>query len=121
MLIAAGWLLVFLGFGHTVLGFVWFKLPFAQAAREGLFGRFAGEPARRTAFWFTIFGPLLMLTGQVAVHAAQQADRGLLTLVGIYLLPMSIAGAVALPRSPFWVALAIAPLLIAAGQGWLPA
>ncbi|HJV61673.1 MAG TPA: DUF6463 family protein [Albitalea sp.] len=119
MLTIAAWLLVVLGLGHTLLGFFWFREPLLQAAGEGLVGRFQREPKRRLAFWFTIFGPLLMLAGHVAVHALQQGDMALLRLVGVYLLPLSIAGALALPRSPFWAAVVIAPLFLAAGTGWL--
>jgi hypothetical protein len=45
-----------------------------------------GPPeTRRTAFWFAMFGPLFMLAGQVAVHAAAIGDSSLYRLVGLYL------------------------------------
>ena len=119
MLITAGWLLLALGVVHTVLGFVWFKRPFAALLAEGVVGRVQGDPQRRLAFWFTVFGPLLMLAGHVVVHAAQHGDLALLRLVGWYLLPLAMAGVAALPRTPFWVALLVAPLLIASGSGWI--
>ena len=119
MLSAAAWLLFGLGIGHTVTGLVWFRRQFSDAVRAGVVGQFQGLPPRRLAFWFTVFGPLLALAGHVALHAANAGDRGLLRIVGFYVLAIGMAGAAALPRSPFWAALLLSPVLIAGGWGWL--
>jgi hypothetical protein len=85
MLIAAAWTMFALGVGHVVVGLVLFKRQFANAAGEGWIGRFQGVDSRRLAFWFTVFGPLVMMGGQIAVHAVQQGDMALLKLIGYYL------------------------------------
>ena len=119
MLIAAAWTMFALGVGHIVVGLVFFKRQFASAAGEGWIGRFQGVDSRRLAFWFTVFGPLVMMGGQIAVHAVQAGDLGLLRLIGYYLVAVALMGVTALPKSPFWVALLLAPIFIAGGHGWI--
>jgi hypothetical protein len=119
MLVAAAWLLFILGVGHVLYGIVWFKAPIRAAITEGFVGKFAGVDARRLAFWFTIFGPLLALAGQVALHAIEIGDLALIKMIGFYLLGMAIVGILALPRSPIWVLMLPAPVFIAAGYGWI--
>lgn len=114
------WIVFALGLGHIVTGLIWFRAPLAAAVADGLFDRFKAHESRRTAFWFLIFGPLLMLAGQLGVHAVATGDMAALKLVGGYLLAVSIAGVAAFPKSPFLLALPIAVLLLAQGFGMLP-
>src|SRR6266540_3777868 len=116
MAVVAAWVLVALGVGHTVVGLVKFKKPLAEAMRAGFVGQFVGYPDRRTAFWFIVFGPLLVMAGHLAVHAA---DRELLKIIGFYLLTISAVGCLAQPTSPFWAGLVAALILIGAGYGWI--
>ena len=84
MAVVAAWILVVLGVGHTVVGWVSFKKPLAEAIRTGFVGQFVGHPDRLTAFWFMIFGPLLVMVGHMAVHAANaQIGRSLRSSVFI--------------------------------------
>ncbi|MBI5255622.1 MAG: hypothetical protein HY855_03915 [Burkholderiales bacterium] len=115
----AAWFLFALGIGHTVYGLVMFRQPLGEALAAGFVGQFMGHPPRITAFWFLIMGPLLMLAGQTAAHAAAGGDQALLRLVGGYLLVIALIGVAALPKSPFWAALFVAPWLVAAGFGWI--
>lgn len=117
MLIAA-WLVVALGVIHCLLGLVRFRRPIAAALGEGLVGRFAGVPERRLAFWFIIFGPLLLMSGHVAVMAATEGNMALLRVVGLYLLAVSVAGTVALPKSPFSVTIFLAAFIVAGTVRW---
>ena len=117
---AASWFMFFLGIAHIVFGLVRYKGPVADAVTAGFVGKFAAPEVRRTAFWFLIFGPLLMLAGQVGVHAVAQSDLVLLRLLGIYAFITAVLGAAAFPKSPFWAPLVVAPVLIAVGYGWLP-
>ena len=117
--VVAAWTLVTLGVGHTIVGLVWFKKPLAQAVRAGFVGQFMGYPDRLAAFWFMIFGPLLVMGGHMAIHAANAADRELLKIIGFYLLAISAVGSLAEPTSPFWAGLASALILICAGYGWI--
>lgn len=81
----------------------------------GIVGQFGEPEIRRTAFWFTMFGPLLMFAGQVAVHAASKGDLGLYRLVGLYMLATSVIGVIVIPFSPFLVGFVISALIVAAG------
>lgn len=119
MLLAASWILLALGIGHIVYGLVWFKSPIKEAVSEGFIGRFMKVESRRLAFWFIIFGPLLAMGGHVALYAANANDLGLIRIIGFYLLGISTVGVLALPRSPFWAAVLLSPIFIAAGYGWL--
>lgn len=117
---AAAWFMFFLGIAHIAFGLVKFKHPVVQAVSAGFIGEFAIPEVRRTAFWFLIFGPLLMLAGHVGIHAVAQGDLALLRILGIYAFLTAAVGAAAFPKSPFWAPLLVAPVLIAAGYGLLP-
>jgi len=117
MTTAFAWLLFALGIGHVGYAFVKFRAPLLAGLSAGVVGQFGAPEIRRTAFWFTMFGPLLMLAGQVAVHAAASADLGLYRLVGFYLLAISAIGVLVIPKSPFLVGLLISCFILAAGYG----
>ena len=84
MNITLAWLLFALGIGHIGYAVIKFRSPLLDGVLAGCVGQFSSPEVRRTAFWFTLFGPLLMLAGQVAVHAASIGDMGLYRLVGYY-------------------------------------
>jgi hypothetical protein len=111
------WLLFALGIGHIGYAFIKFRVALLAGLSAGVVGQFGAPEIRRTAFWFTMFGPLLMLAGQVAVHAASIGDLGLYRLVGLYLLAVSVVGVLVIPKSPFLVGLGISALIVAAGYG----
>ena len=111
------WFMFALGVAHILYGLVKFKVAVAEAISAGFIGQFKAPEARRTAFWFLIFGPMLMLAGHVGVHAVAAGDLPLLKILGIYASITSLIGVAALPKSPFWVALIASPLLVAAGYG----
>lgn len=115
----AVWIIFILGIAHIVYGLVAFRAPLRDAAAAGLIGQFKTPDIRRTAFWFLIFGPLMMLTGHVGIHAVGVGDLGSLRIIGIYSFITSLIGVLAMPTSPFWGALLVSPLLIAAGYGLL--
>jgi hypothetical protein len=111
------WLLFALGVGHLVYAAVKFKVPLAEAVSVGFVGQFTSPEVRRTAFWFVIVGPFLMLAGHTAVHAVAAGDLALLRIVGTYTFVTSIVGVAALPKSPFLASLLVSSLLLAAGYG----
>ena len=117
MTLAAAWFMFALGIAHISYGLVKFKAPLADAVRAGYVGQFKAPEARRTAFWFMIFGPLLMLAGHMGIHAATAGDLALLKILGFYSLAIALIGVTALPKSPFWAPLIVSPILIAAGFG----
>ena len=119
MAIIAAWILVILGLGHAAFGIVTFKRPLVEAVRAGFVGQFLDHPDRDEAFWFMIFGPLLVLGGHVAIHAVNTANARLLRIIGFYLLAISAVGSFAAPDSPFWAGLVSSAVLVCAGYGWL--
>ncbi len=115
MSLIAAWSLFALGVAHLVFGVVRFRGPLTEAVADGFFGRFMVPEVRRTAFWFLMVGPLLMLAGQVALHAVATGDREVLTLIGTYLLVSSVIGVAAFPKSPLWAPLLLSPAFLLAG------
>lgn len=115
------WALVALGVAHLGFGVIRYRRPLKAAVAGGFLGQFALAEDRRTAFWFLMCGPLLMLIGHLAVRAVAQGQTETLTLVGLYALPAAVLGVAAFPRSPLWVLLLLSLLLLAAGQGVLGA
>lgn len=113
------WAVFSLGFVHIIFGIVRFKAPLMDAVLAGFSGQFASPEIRRTAFWFILFGPMLMLAGHLALHAVAVRDLHVLKLIGWYMLATSVVGVAAFPASPLWAPLVLAPLLIAAGHGRL--
>jgi hypothetical protein len=113
------WVLFVLGIGHVLYGAAKFRGPLMAGLSAGFVGQFGAPETRRTAFWFVMFGPLLMMAAHVAIHAVAIDDLPLLRLVGAYLVAVSGVGVAALPRSPFVVALLLSALLLAAGYGAL--
>jgi hypothetical protein len=111
------WALFVLGIGHIVYGLIKFRAPLARAVASGFIGKFGVSDERRCAFWFIMFGPLLMLAGQVAVHAASVGDAYLIRVIGAYLVGICVVGVLALPKSPFLLSLVISSLLLALGYG----
>jgi hypothetical protein len=111
------WLLFALGVGHIAYACVKFKVPLLAAVAAGFMGQFKEPELRRTAFWFFIFGPLLMLAGHAALHAIAVGDLTLLRIVSAYAMVTSILGLAALPRSPFLVAFPVSSMLLACGYG----
>jgi hypothetical protein len=116
---AIAWFLFVLGVGHIAFGLVKFRIPLSEVVAGGFIGQFKKSEIRRTAFWFVIFGPLLMLAGHAAVHAVSVGDLALLRVIGVYALVTSLIGVAAFPKSPFLASLIVSPLLIAVGYGWL--
>jgi Family of unknown function (DUF6463) len=112
LLLAASWLILLLGLLHSALGMWMFRRQFSDAAHAGWLGQFAEHADRRVAFWFTLFGPLLAMVGHVALHALTLNDWTQLRLIGGYLLLISILGVMALPKSPFWCGLFVAPMFL---------
>jgi len=114
---AVAWGFFVLGVAHIVFGLVKFRVPLAEAVSAGFVGKFQVPEIRRTAFWFIVCGPFVMLAGHVAIHAVSVGDLALLRLIGLYAMVTSLIGVIAFPKSPFWGALLLSPLLLAAGHG----
>lgn len=116
---AASWALLGLGVAHIAMGVFRFRLPYAAALAEGGFDRFGVSDERRLAFWFTLLGPVLMLSGHLAIRAASALDVATAGLIGRYVLAIGLAGVLAFPKSPLVLLLLVGMVLTACGEGWL--
>jgi uncharacterized membrane protein HdeD (DUF308 family) len=110
------WAVFVLGLAHIVFGVLRFQAPLAEAVAAGFFDQFRETEARRTAFWFLMCGPLLMLVGHLALRAVARGDRAALRVIGSYALVTSLVGVAAFPRSPLWALFVLSLLLVAAGS-----
>ncbi len=112
---AVAWAVFILGAVHILFGVLRFRQPLLAAVMDGFVGQFEVPEIRRTAFWFVMVGPLVMLAGHLAIHAVSMGDFKVLKVIGAYMLIFSIIGVAAFPASPLWASLALSLLLIAAG------
>jgi uncharacterized membrane protein HdeD (DUF308 family) len=109
----AAWSLLVLGVLHVFYGVIAFRVPLLAVVAEGFVGQFSKHEAQQAAFWFVIFGPLLMMAGHLCIHATAKGDYDTMLLVGTYMSIISLVGFAALPKSPFIIGL-IASLFITA-------
>lgn len=112
MITIAGYILIALGIGHTVVGVVKYRTPLTGLFRDGYFNAAVGHADRLLAFWFLLFAVMLLLLGQSILHAEKTGDDVLLEMLAWYVTGIGVAGAAALPRSPFWVAVVLGPLIL---------
>ena len=115
MISFVGYILIALGIGHTVTGIILFRPALAALFRDGFANAVLPHPDRRLAFWFLMFSVMLFFLGQVTLYAAATDDTYLLKVVGWYVLGIGVVGATAMPKSPFWIALIVAPILLWSG------
>src|SRR6476661_2930052 len=100
---SVAWALFVLGGIHIVFGVLRFQQPLLDAIAAGFIGQFKEPEVRRTAFWFLICGPLLMLAGHLAIRAVASGDDAMLKIIGMYGLVASVIGIAAFPLSPLWI------------------
>lgn len=115
---AVAWALFILGLIHVVFGILRFKEPLLEALAAGFVGQFSEPPVRRTAFWFIMCGPLLMVAGHLAIRSVAAGDHAALKIIGFYGLAASMVGIAAFPMSPLWILFGLSLFLIAAGYNW---
>jgi hypothetical protein len=111
------WSVFILGVAHVMFGMLRFRGPLLDAVMAGFSGQFAAPEIRRTAFWFLLIGPMLMLVGQLAVRAVDHGDLGALRLIGLYMLCAGVIGVAAFPRSPLWALVLLSLPMLAVGVG----
>ncbi len=113
------WSLFILGIAHIAYGLLKFKKPLSDALSEGFYNRFEPFDDRKLAFWFVLFGLMLMLAGHAAIHAVTVNDLNIVKIISYYAGVISLIGLIAFPKSPFSVSIVIAILLIAVGYGFI--
>jgi hypothetical protein len=110
-----GRLLITVGVGHAMLGILIFPEQLAAMLRDGVFNAiphrlhgFVPDFRREAAFWFVLYGPVLVMLGQIT----GRADRRLARVIGWNLLVTGLAGVVVMPVSGFWLLIGAAALLL---------
>ncbi len=115
MISLIGYVLIALGIGHAITGIILFRPALVSLFRDGFVNAVLPHPDRRVAFWFLMFSVMLLFLGQVTLYAAATDETYLLKVVGWYVLGIGAVGATAMPKSPFWIALIVAPILLWSG------
>ena len=115
MLRFVGFTLAALGVGHTLTGIILFRSALRDIWHNGVFNTIHPHLDRRLAFWFLIFSITLLMLGQLTLYADATQDKQLVRILGWHVLAIGAIGVVAMPRSPFWFALVVAPVLLRAG------
>jgi Family of unknown function (DUF6463) len=109
--------LVVIGIGHSLLGLVLYRAPLAAIAGDGFVATvLPAHVDRQAAFWFVLFGPILVMLGQIVGRAARRDDAGIVRVVGLWLLAAGIVGVVMMPLSGFWTLIAVGILAVRAAS-----
>jgi uncharacterized protein DUF6463 len=98
---------------HAVFG-VWFgRLSLGAMFSDGLVASVDSRGERGLVFWFLLMSPLLLLIGQLCVFLA---ERGIAPprWLGFEVLMLTVACALLMPVSGFWLLLPPAALLLRA-------
>jgi hypothetical protein len=109
----AGGLLIGVAIVHAVFG-VWFgRLSLGAMFSDGLVASVDSRGERGLVFWFLLMSPLLLLIGQLCVFLA---ERGIAPprWLGFEVLLLTVACALLMPVSGFWLLLPPAALLLRA-------
>jgi hypothetical protein len=113
MIAWVGPLLIATGVLHAAVGAVLFAEPLAAIVRAGVLNAIGRDLARGLAFWFMLYGPVLVSLGWLTRHAVASGDGAALAVLGWSLLGMGVIGAAAIPVSGFWILIALAlPLVL---------
>jgi hypothetical protein len=107
-----GLLLTATAVAHTVVGVILYRRPLASIIGDGVLNAVDPHIDRRAAFWFLLFGPVLVMTGRLADSAVRRGDAATAGMVARNLLGVGIAGAAAMPLSGFWLLIGISALML---------
>ncbi|WP_169082398.1 DUF6463 family protein [Paenibacillus sp. PL91] len=101
-----GLLLMLTGLLHTAVGLFVFTKQLLPIAAEGVWNTVKeGQWERETAFWFMMFGFLLLLLGYLVNWLLKKKGISPPAAFGWLLLILSLIGSIAMPVSGFWLAL----------------
>lgn len=108
-----GLMLMLTGFLHVIYGLIAYASQLQPLVTEGLWGTVADDQwDRGTAFWFTMFGFLLMLLGYMVDWLIKKKGIVPPAALGWMLLSVCLIGAIVMPASGFWLGLPQAWLLL---------
>lgn len=100
-----GKFIIGIGVIHVAFGFVVFHGTLRILVAEGLFNTVNGQPDRELAFWFIIFGAVVILLGALTDWCERQA-AGLPRRFGWSLLALTVLVVFIMPISGGWLLLA---------------
>lgn len=101
---------------HILVGFLIGKDIYADMLRDGLVNSMQNDYTRGFAFWFFLFGVLLILYGYTMQYYIRKEQKPTPTHVGYALLAVSIFGCLVEPVSGFWLVLPQALIIIVANR-----
>ncbi len=104
------------GIIHIVVGFIIGKDIYADMLRDGLVNSMQNDFTRGFAFWFFLFGVLLILYGYTLQYHIKREQKPSPRHVGYALLAVSIFGCLVEPVSGFWLVLPQALIIIVANK-----
>lgn len=108
-----GLLLSLTGVFHSIIGLFIFADLLLPIVTEGFWSTVEeGDWGRSTAFWFMMFGFLLILIGCMVDWQLKKTKIQPPAAIGWTLLAIGVIGAVIMPVSGFWLVLPQAWLLI---------
>jgi hypothetical protein len=104
-----GTMLLGTGVLHTLVGVLAYRQPLLDILGAGQWMSVTGHRGREAAFWFLLFGVVLMMLGQFVRWALRRAGT-LPASLGWSLLALGLLGVAFMPDSGFWLVLP---------QGWM--
>lgn len=110
----SGYMLAATGIIHTLTGFIMGKDIYAEIIKDGIFNSIDMDYTRGFAFWFFIFGLLLIISGYTVQHYIDKYNEPAPVFFGYSLLAITAIGCFVEPVSGFWLCLPQAIIIIAA-------
>ncbi|MEJ8548667.1 DUF6463 family protein [Brevibacillus borstelensis] len=108
-----GLMLMLTGLLHTVYGLIAYMKQLQPIVAEGLWNTVAdGQWDRATAFWFLIFGFMLIVLGYTVDWLMKKKGIAPPVSLGWMLFTICLIGVIVMPSSGFWLGLPQAWLLI---------
>ncbi len=110
----SGLFLVITGIIHTVVGLIMAKDIYLAMLRDRLYNSVGEDYSRNTAFWFLLFGFLLILLGQTMQYYIKKEQKPSPLFLGYWLLAIGVVGCFIMPASGFWLVLPQSMIIILA-------
>jgi hypothetical protein len=99
-----GMMMIATGILHTLVGLWFLRQPLLDILGAGTWMSVTGDRSREAAFWFIMFGVVLMMFGQFVRWALARTGT-LPASLGWSLLGLGVLGVAFMPDSGFWLVL----------------
>lgn len=111
-----GWWLQLIGLAHAGVGVVLHREPLAEIIKARVIGTVPDRGDRATAFWFLVVAPTSWVAGRLLASAELTGDLAAQRQAGAVLTVVGVAGAAAMPVSPFWSLIAVGVSAVRRGR-----